>query len=161
MLIVDSEANLTFSHNSAHKSGGAVLLVNVKLIINVNANFNFSNNSAFYGGALILRNSTAHVDTDGIQFYNNRGSLGGALYFNHGTMYINSNKSIKFIINTTQIKGSAIYIETGVRPSIIVGNHSKLLLFKNSAFQGGALYIMSSSFMITVGYQSSIQQHSI
>ena len=158
-LIVDSEASLRLSHNSvdATGSGGAVLLENGKLIVKANANLNFSNNFAIYGGALILRNSTAHVDTDGIQFYNNRGSWGGAMYFVYGTMYINTNKSVKFIMNTAQVKGGAIHIQSGVYPSIIVGNYSKLLLFNNSAFQGGALSITSSLFMITVGYQSSIQ----
>ena len=56
------------------------------------------------------------------------------------------------------MKGGAIYIEAGVHPSIIVGNYSKLLLINNSAFQGGALYnMMPSLLMTTVGYQSSIQ----
>ena len=56
-----------------------------------------------------------------------------------------------------QDKGGAMFIETGIHPSIIIDNSSRLLLFDNSAFQGGALYIMPSSFMIIVGYQSSIQ----
>ena len=60
-------------------------------------------------------------------------------------------------MNTAQIKGGAIYIEIGIRPSIIVGNYSKLLLFNNSAFQGGALYTMPSLFMIIFEHQSSIQ----
>jgi predicted outer membrane repeat protein len=61
-------------------------------------------------------------------------------------------------MNSAQMKGGAIYIEAGIRPSIIVGNYSKLLFFNNSAFQGGALYsIMPSLLVTTVGYQSSIQ----
>ena len=56
------------------------------------------------------------------------------------------------------MKGGAIYIEAGVRPSIVAGNYSKLFFFNNSAFQGGALYsIMPSLLITTVGYQSSIQ----
>lgn len=51
-----------------------------------------------------------------------------------------TNKKVKFIMNSTQVKGGAIYIEEGVRPSIIVSSYSKLLLLNNSAFQGGALY---------------------
>ena len=97
------------------------------------------------------------MDTSGILFHNNRGSFGGALHFFCSTMNISSNNSVKFIINTAQVKGGAISIGTGIQPSIIVGNYSKLLLFNNSAFQGGALYTKSSSFMITVGYRSTIQ----
>ncbi|MCG8621563.1 MAG: hypothetical protein MJE68_06125, partial [Proteobacteria bacterium] len=61
-------------------------------------------------------------------------------------------------MNSAQRKGGAICIQEGVHPSIIVGNYSELLLFNNSAFQGGALYsTMPSLLMTTVGYQSSIQ----
>ena len=56
------------------------------------------------------------------------------------------------------MKGGAIKIEVGVQPSIVVGDSSKLLLFNNSEFQGGALYrSMPSLLMATVGYQLSIQ----
>ena len=79
------------------------------------------------------------------------------MYFVYSTMYINPNKSVKFIMNTAQIQGGAIYIESGVSSSIIVGDSANLLLLNNSAFQGGALYIILSSFTITVGYQSSFQ----
>ena len=60
-------------------------------------------------------------------------------------------------MNTAQIQGGAIYMETGVHPSIIVDSYSKICLFNNSAFQGGALFVLQSSFMITLGYRSSIQ----
>ena len=61
-------------------------------------------------------------------------------------------------MNSAQVKGGAICIVSGVRPSIIVGNYSKLLFFNNLAFQGGALYnAMPSLLMTTVGYQLSIQ----
>ena len=59
-------------------------------------------------------------------------------------------------MNSAQIQGGAIYIEAGVRLSIIVGNSTKLLLLNNSAFQGGALYTIPS-FTVTVRYQSSVQ----
>ena len=73
-------------------------------------------------------------------------------------MIINTNKSVKFIMNYAELRGGAICIYAGVRSAIIVGNYSKLLFFNNSAFQGGALYsIMPSLLMTTVGYQSSIQ----
>ena len=78
------------------------------------------------------------------------------MYFVYSTMYINPNKPVKFIMNTAQIQGGAIYIESGVSSSIIIGDSANLLL-NNSAFQGGALYIILSSFTITVGYRSSVQ----
>ena len=155
-LVVDSEASLTFSHNSAGTNGGAFLLQNGQLIATAKANLNFNNNSAIYGGGFLLRSSVAHVGTDGINFVNNKGANGGALYFNYGTMYVNTNKTVTFIMNVAQDKGGAIFIETGAQPSIIVDTSSKILLFDNRAFQGGALYIMPSSFVITLGYQSSI-----
>ena len=78
--------------------------------------------------------------------------------FFYGTMVISTNKSLKFVVNSAQVQGGALYIEAGVHPSIIVDNYSKLLLFNNSAFQGGALYSSMPSLLVTtVGYQSSIQ----
>ena len=86
------------------------------------------------------------------------------MFFVYGTLYINSTKSVKFMNNSAQIGGGMVYIEAGVNSFIIVDNSTKLLLFNNSAFQGGAFYVVPSSFVIIVGYQSSIQlikQHSI
>ena len=157
-LNVDTNASMSFSHNSASTYGGAARLQNGELIINTNVKLNFSNNSALKGGAVNFKNMTICLDTNSFHFYNNRGTLGGAIFFNYGTMHINFNRSVKFITNTA-LQGGAIYIESdaGVRPSIIVDKSAKLLLFNNSAFQGGALYVQPLSFAIKVGHQSSIQ----
>ena len=159
MITVGAESCVIFTYNHAiATNGGAVGLINGTMIVDCEANLIFSHNSAVSGGALDLRNSTAHINTSGVKFYNNRASLGGAMYLVYGTMYINANNSIKFIMNSAQVKGGAIYIEAGIRPSITIGNYSKLFFFDNSAFQGGALYsIMPPLFMTTVGHQSIIQ----
>ena len=68
-------------------------------------------------------------------------------------MHINANGYATFNSNTAQVQGGAIYIEFG---SIIVNTSSQLLLSNNSAFQGGALYAVPSSFAITVGHQSIV-----
>ena len=159
MITVGAESHVTFTHNRAIKTGGAIWLNSATLIVDSGANLVFSHNSASLGGALGLQNSTAHVNTNNIEFYDNRASYGGgAIRFTYGTMYINTNKSVKFIMNFAQVKGGAIFIQAGVHTSIVVGNYSKLLFFNNTAFQGGALYnIMPSLIMTTVGYQSSTQ----
>ena len=92
----------------------------------------------YHGGALELKNSAAHVNTSGIEFYDNRASryYGGAIYFTYATIIII--KSVNFIMNSAVVKGGAIFIETGVQCSIYVGSHS--LFFNNSAFQEGAFY---------------------
>ena len=156
MITVGTESTVIFTYNHA-TTGGAIWL-NCILIVDTEANLTFSHNSAEYGGALSLENSTAHVNTSGIEFYDNRASVGGAIFFWYGSMIINTNKSVKFIMNSAEVNGGAIYMEKGVRPAIVVGNYSKLFFFNNSAFQGGALYnIIPSLLVITVGYQSSIQ----
>ena len=155
-LTIDTAASVRFSHNSAAaSSGGAIQLEHGHFIINSNANVNINNNSALKGGAFYLENSTMSVDTNGIQFCDNRGSWGGAVYLVYGTLHVN--KSLEFIMNTAQVQGGAIYIESGDSFSVKVDNSAKLLLFNNSAFQGGALYVIPSSFTIKVGYQSIIQ----
>ena len=158
MITVGTESHATLTYNHAI-FGGAIRLYNVTLIIESEANLTFSHNYANSdGGALGLVKSTVYVNSSGIEFYNNRASNGGAIDAFCGIMIINTNKSVKIVTNAAQVKGGAIKIEVGVQPSIVVGDSSKLLLFNNSAFQGGALYSsMPSLLMATVGYQSSIQ----
>ena len=98
------------------------------------------------------------MGTDDIHFYNSRGLHGGAIYISVASLYINSNTSVKFIMNTGQIEGGAISIGACIPSScIILDNFSKLLFFNNSGFRGGALYTTASSYPIKVGYQSSVQ----
>ena len=158
MITVGTESYVIFTYNHATQ-GGAINLYSGMLIIDSEANLIFSHNSADSdGGALSLENSTVHVNTSGIEFYDNRASHhGGAITVMYGSMIIHSNKSVKFVMNSVQLKGGAIYIDNGIHPAIIVGSYSKLLFFNNSAFQGGALYnTMPSLLMTTVGYLSSI-----
>ena len=187
MIHIDTKANVVFMYNTARGYGGAVELwdgmITVgakscvvficngagfggaiglwygKLIVDRQANLTFSHNFADVGGALRLMKSIVHVKSNSIEFYDNRASNGGgAVGFFYGTIIISTKGSVKFVVNFAQVKGGAILIEAGIRPSIIVSNYAKLLLFNNSAFQGGALYsTMPSLLMATVGYQSSIQ----
>ena len=158
MITVGTESYVIFTYNHA-AFGGAISLVSGTLIIDSKANLTFSHNSAdSKGGALSLENSTVHVNTSGIEFYNNRASFGGAIHFMYGTMIINANKSVNFTMNSAKVRGGAICIDAGDRPTIIVDNYSKIFFFNNTAFRGGALYSrMPSLLMATVGYQSSIQ----
>ena len=154
MITVGAESSVIFTYNYASE-GGAIGLNYGTLIVEGEANLNFSHNSADNGGALELTSSTAHVNMSGIEFYDNKASKhGGAIYFIYSKINI---KSVNFIMNSAVVKGGAIFIETGVECSIIVGNYSKLLFFNNSAFQGGVYNMMPSLLMTTVGYQSSIQ----
>ena len=156
-ITAGAESCVIFIYNHA-TAGGAIALSSATLIVDSEANLTFSHNFADFGGALGLTNSTAHMNTNNIKFYDNRASFGGAMYFLYAIMIINTNKSVMFTMNSAQVKGGAIYIQTGLRPSIIVGNYSILLFFNNSAFQGGAFYnAMPSLLLTTVGYQSSIQ----
>ena len=163
-ITVGIESNVVFAYNLvSYGYGGAIWLSDGALNIGTNANLNFSNNMIREiqpdngGGAVFIRNSTIHVNTYAINFYGNRGTLGGAMYFEYTIMHIKSNTSVMFIANTAQVKGGAIHIVSGVHSSIIVDNSAKLHFFNNSAFQGGALYVIPSSFAIKVGYQSSVQ----
>ena len=159
MMAIGTESCVIFTYNHASKNGGALMLANATLIVDREANLTFSHNSADEdGGALTLTNSTAHVNTNNVKFYDNRGLFGGAMHSAYSTTIINTNSSMKFVVNSAKVRGGAICIQGNVHPAIIVDNYSKLFFFNNSAFRGGALYnTMSSLLMITVGYQSSIQ----
>ena len=115
----------TYNHVRVPQVGGAIWLSNATLIVDSEANLIFSHNSADFGGALTLMNSTVHVNTSGIKFYGNRATRsGGAIDFIYGTMNIYTNKSVNFTMNSAQVRGGAIYIEVGVHPTIIIGNYS-------------------------------------
>ena len=157
VIQIDSNASLTFSHNSANLNGGALRLSNGELIVKPSASLNFNNNSGALGGAIFLMNATIHVDTDNIYFYGNRGTQGGALYFIYGMILICSNRTIMFIENAAHTQGGAIYVESVIHSSIVVDNFSRLLFFNNFAFQGGALFFVPSSFTVEVRYHSSIR----
>ena len=159
MITVGAESSVIFTYNHAYGGGGAIGLDHGTLIVEQKANLIFSHNSANVGGALRLLNSIVHVNSSGIEFYDNRASSsGGAIGFLYGTMVISTKILVQFIMNSAQKRGGAIFIQEGVHPTIIVGNYTKLILFNNSAFQGGAVYSsMPSLLMTTMGYQSSIQ----
>ena len=57
------------------------------------------------------------------------------MYFVYGSMYINCNKSVKFIANTAQIQGGAIYLELGVHSSIIVNDSANLFFLTTLHFK--------------------------
>ena len=48
-----------------------------KVIVDSEANFNFNHNSADYGGALVVENSTAHININGIEYYDDRAMTSG------------------------------------------------------------------------------------
>ena len=133
---IDTNTSLKFNHNSATGTSGAISLKKAEMVINTNANLNFSNNSALYGRDICMDNSTVHVVTDGIHFYNNRGLQGGAIHIGYSTLYINSNKSVNFIMNIGQIQGGAIYIAACIPSSscIILDKFAEILLYNNSSF---------------------------
>ena len=66
------------------------------MIVGSEANFNFNHNSADYGGALVVENSTVHINTNGIEFYDDRAmTSGGAMEI----IYISTNiLSVKFTV---------------------------------------------------------------
>ena len=122
MIHIDAKVRVVFMNNIARHNGGAVAIYDGKITIGTESCVIFKYNHAAYGGALSLQNSIAHVNTSGIEFYDNRASAGGAIYFTYRSIIINTNTTLKFITNSAQVSGGAIYIEAGVHPSIIVGN---------------------------------------
>ena len=171
MITVGAESCVIFRYNfvTTGNVGGAIFFDSATLIVDSEANLTFSHNFAESGGALQLVNSTVYVNTSGIKFFGNSAAgYGGAIYLFYGTMIINTNKSVNFTMNSAQVQGGTICIESeaGDRPAIIVGNYSKLLFINNSAFQGGALYSRIPSLLINghsgISVQYSVyKQHSI
>ena len=160
LLTIDTNASLILSDSTVYDQGGAIQLVLGAFSVKNNASVIISNSYAYKGGALYIYNSTIHVDRfSNILFYNNTAVQGGAIYFYYGFMYINTHSVVQFTKNIAQLEGGAVYIEVANRSAstITVDNSTKLLFYDNFAFQGGALYIIPSSFAIEARFQSSIK----
>ena len=154
---INAGARVTFSHNTASSRGGALFVSFGTLTFSADASVNFSNNAATYasGGAVYLYNASLNVGGK-ILFYNNTAVSGGAIHFYHGQLYIYSCTLVQFITNAAHLQGGAIFIEIGDHSSIItVGIFSKLIFANNSAYRGGAIYVIPSSLAVEVRLGSS------
>ena len=157
-LNINTNASVSFIKNSAHVfKGGAMCCINGAFNISPDANINFSYNSARSGGAIYMHKMTLFVGTTALLFYNNTAILGGALFFNYATLYIEDNCTANFSMNSAQLQGGGVYIRETTNHSIIVDNFATVLFLNNSAYQGGALYLVPLSFTIEIRYQSSVQ----
>ena len=161
---VDAKASVIFTYIKASVQGvvhgGAVHIYNGALNISTNASVHFSHNSAFRGGAILTYNATIIIvgkDAE-ILFYNNTATEGGAVYLVYSTMHIYAHGLVQFIMNTA-VQGGTVFIHSlrSNCSAIIVNNFATLLFANNSAFQGGALYIIPSSFVIEVEWESVIK----
>jgi hypothetical protein len=159
-LNIDTNASVTLNYSTVYDQGGAIHLVDGAFNIKNNASVIISHSYANRGGALYLYNSTFHEDRfASILFFNNTAIQGGAIFIYYGFMYINTHCVVQFTKNSAQLEGGAMYIEVANRSAstVTVDNSTKLLFNDNSAFQGGAVYIIPSSFAIEARFQSSIE----
>ena len=158
IMNVGTGSRVVFAHNSAVTYGGAVFLTNTVMNVKHDANMSFSYNTAYQGGAVALYNATFKLDSSTVLFDNNTaGVQGGAMRFQVGTFYINNHSNVTFIMNSALLQGGAICIFSADQHSIIVDKHAQLIFFNNSAYRGGALYAIPSSFALKVGSHSCVQ----
>ena len=153
-MTVGTGAVVVFAYNAVDSVlGGALFLFNGTFYVKPNARINFSHNSVASGcgGAIYLNaNSRFEIGTNASSlFYNNTATRGGAMCFSDGIMNINDHGAVNFSANSAQSQGGAIYIEVGEHP-ISVNKSAKLSFYNNRAFQGGAIYIIPSSFAIKI-----------
>ena len=159
-LNVKPNASIQSIHNgcpSSHR--GAVSLSYANVTIGTNVRIHFINNHSpnGNGGAVSLSYSNITVGTNAsFLFYNNTAATGGAMYFYFGTLNINDHGVVNFSMNSAQIQGGAISIDGGEH-CITLKKSSNLYFHSNSAFRGGAIYIVPSSFAIEVGINLSIE----
>ena len=155
-LNIEANAHVSFIHNSAHSSGGAIYILGETCNISTNASVSFSYNSANSGGAVYMEVTSLYVEAAALHFHKNNATKGGALYLNYANLQIKDSSVVNFSINFTQLQGGGIFIVENTDPSITINNFANVLFFKNSAFQGGALYVIPVSFTINISH-SSIQ----
>ena len=155
---ISTKAIAVFEDNNA-VTGGAVTVWNGLFNIGRSATVTFGGNIAINdGGAVSLLTGIVTVDADSVViFTNNTAVLGGAMVIDFESMNINDYGAVNFSLNSALHRGGAIYIYAGVESIISVDKYANLGFYNNSAFQGGALYVIPSSYAIKVGLESSIE----
>ena len=153
-----TNASVSFTQNNAYSfKGGAIYILVGAWNISTNVSIDFSNNFALYGGATYIERMTLLVGTNALLFYNNTSMRGGAIYLNYGSVHIKCNSTVNFSMNFAQLQGGAMYVTEVNDHAITVDNSSNLLFYNNFAFQGGALYVIPSSFTIHVKPKSRVE----
>ena len=139
------QANISFSNNSANLRGGAICASKSNILVlppresiatygsnSVPGIAHFLHNQAEVGGAIdaIKSNVSFHGSST---FENNSAKCGGALTLSL-TSVASNYKSLKFVSNSAQQFGGAIYV---IGNSVIFKGHT--ILFNNTASIGGAV----------------------
>ena len=169
VIDIEIQASVVFLHNKINVpiasqmiggNGGALYMYYGGLNIHANASVYFSHNSAFRGGALYLRRTNTMIGQDAkLLFCDNTAAEGGAVYLAFADINAYAHGVVQFIRNTA-IQGGAVFVHSypsSICSAIIVGNSSTFIFSNNFALQGGALYIITSTFAIQVGLKSRIQ----
>lgn len=162
-LTLNDAAGNMFLHNLAQSFGGAISCINSTLnVIHGDTHMNispvrsvaipnttlFSSNraSSGNGGGIFLHDSIAEFSGTNIEFLDNGAVRGGGMYmFSQGvyrpgrSSVVSDAKQLKFIGNTAQFSGGAIYAQDSL---VILGeiNSTANFSFNSAGLEGGAIY---------------------
>ena len=157
-ITIGNRARVRFSHNTAYSQGGGGVYFQLGIWnVSKNASVQFTYNLANMGGAIFISKAALHMNSNDIIFSSNTAIQGGALFLDITKMHIGSFSSVNFSSNLAQRQGGAVFITEINDQSIVVDNSSNLSFHNNSALQGGALYIIPTSFAIKIGSESITQ----
>lgn len=137
-----STETLLFTNNSAKKGGAVVLGAGSYVVLYTSI---FAGNKAVEGGALYLKDySSVQFNGKGILFINNSAKEGGGMKLFRPELVI-STEPLRFIANTAEDGGGALYVQTVASSSFYGGTVSLSGNFTNNQGScGGAIFIVSA-----------------
>ena len=128
-----------FTANFAEFGGGAIFIADFASA-NISINNTLEGNRAVFGGGIMLSQSSLGLHGSEITLRDNLAEYGGAIYASRSAVDIKSFGKICFDANIA-IFGGAVYVSGSTLE--IFGQHS--FFVKNSALQGGGLYLAGES----------------
>ena len=157
--------NVKFLYNTAFESGGAIYNLNLTTVTTIGNNVNFSSNTATnVGGAIysignleignnviFYGNKFTSTTVDGIDIYGGEVLTGGAIFQNGGSTDIEKQKNLSIGENAQFINNSAY--KGGAIYVILSSVTITSATFQNNSanYRGGAIYVFNSTFTIKNG----------
>ena len=127
------DKNITFQHNTAYVSGGALYLIKSEL--QLTGTINFVNNTVLIGyatGGAIFASSSEVQITGTATFTHNRANLGGALYLEYSAQVSLAVPSTVVFEGNRAEKGGAVYVSDDTNTILCIDTEkfSKLIFGK-------------------------------
>ena len=150
------DKNITFQHNTAYVSGGALYLIKSEL--QLTGTINFVNNIVEFGyatGGAILASSSEVQITGTAAFIHNQANLGGALYLEYSAQVSLAVPSTVVFEGNRAEKGGAVYVSDDTNTILCIDTEKFSKLFF------GKCFFYTSASTVHIVFDGNIAQYGL